>query len=110
MKTTKVILMAALLGAAAMSANAGVRFGFSIGLPLPVVVAPPVVVSAPVVAAPAPIVETVPACPAPNYVWAPGYWSYRPTGYTWVHGAWNYRPVYAGYGHGYGHVYYGHRW
>jgi hypothetical protein len=30
---TKMLLLAALVGAAAMSANAGVRFGFSIGLP-----------------------------------------------------------------------------
>ena len=41
---TKILLLAALLGAAAMSANAGVRFGFSIGLPLPIVVSTPVVV------------------------------------------------------------------
>lgn len=109
MKITKVILMAALVGAAAMSANAGVRFGFSIGLPLPVVVVPRVVVSAPVVAVPAPVVETVPACPSPDYVWAPGYWSYSTTGYAWVHGAWNHRPAYVAYGH-YDHAYYGHRW
>jgi hypothetical protein len=31
----KILLMAALIGAAAMSANAGVRFGVSVGLPLP---------------------------------------------------------------------------
>ncbi|MGA2684860.1 MAG: hypothetical protein ABSF51_07390 [Verrucomicrobiota bacterium] len=40
---TKTFILAALLGAAAMSANAGVRFGISIGLPLPVVVSSPVV-------------------------------------------------------------------
>jgi hypothetical protein len=106
MKTTKVILMAALVSAAAMSANAGVRFGFSIGLPLPVVVIPRVVVSAPVVTVPAPVVETVPVCPSPDYVWAPGYWSYRPTGYAWVHGGWNHRPVFVERHH----VDYGHRW
>jgi hypothetical protein len=106
MKTTKVILMAALVGAAAMSANAGVRFGFSVGLPLPVVVAPRVVVSAPVVAVPAPVVETVAACPSPDYVWAPGYWSHGATGYVWVHGGWNHRPVFVAYRHGF----YGHRW
>jgi hypothetical protein len=101
MKTTKVILMAALVGAAAMSAHAGVRFGFSVGLPLPVVV-----VSAPVVAVPAPVVETVPVCPSPDYVWAPGHWSHGTTGYVWVHGGWNHRPVFVAYRHGY----YGHRW
>lgn len=103
MKTTKVmILMAALVGAAAISANAGVRIGFSVGLPVPVVVAPPVVVTAPVVVVPAPIVATVPPCPGVDYVWAPGY--YTPA-HVWVGGGWSYRP-----GHFYGHGYsYGHR-
>ena len=41
------LLLAALIGAAAMSANAGVRFGVSIGFPLPVVVSPPVIYAAP---------------------------------------------------------------
>ena len=40
---TKMILLAALLSAAAMSANAGVRFGFSIGFPPPVIVSRPVI-------------------------------------------------------------------
>ena len=84
---TKIFILAALLGAAAMSANAGVRFGISIGLPLPVVV------SSPVVYAPAPVtvVQTVQPCPGVDYVWAPGYWSYLPTGRVWVAGAWRYR-------------------
>jgi hypothetical protein len=103
---TKIILMAALIGAAAMSANAGVRFGFSIGLPLPVVVSTPVVCAAPVIRAPVTVVETVPACPGVNYVWAPGYWLYRTTGHVWVHGAWNYRPAHVVYGH----YYAGHHW
>lgn len=98
------LLMAALVGAAAMSANAGVRFGVSVGLPLPVVVTAPVVCATP--AAPVTVVETVPACPGVNYVWVPGYRSYRPTGYAWVPGAWIYRPVHIAYGHYYG----GHRW
>lgn len=86
---TKSILLAALVGAAAtaaMSANAGVRFGFAFGLPVPVVTAPVVVT------APAPIVETAPPCPGVDYVWAPGYWSYTSTGYAWVRGGWNYHP------------------
>ena len=93
------LLLAVLLGAAAMPANAGVRFGFSLGLPLPVVVATPF--------APAPVtvVGTVPVCPGVGYVWAPGYWSYRTTGYAWVPGAWCRRPGYAAYGH----FYAGHR-
>src|SRR5208282_6440455 len=57
---TKLILTAVLVGAAAMSANAGVRFGFSIGLPLPVIV------TAPVVMAPAPV---EPIMVPDNYVW-----------------------------------------
>ena len=86
---TKNILMAVLLGAAAMSANAGVRFDIQLRLPLPVVV------STPVVCAPAPVtvVQTVPACPDVNYVWAPGYWSYRPSGRAWMSGGWHYRPA-----------------
>lgn len=101
------LLLAALVGAASMSAQAGVRFGFS----LPLVVAAPVVVAVPVAPAPAVIVETAPACPGVNYVWTAGYWSCRPTGYTWVRGCWNYRPAHAVYGHAYAeHFYGGHRW
>ncbi|MGA8150494.1 MAG: hypothetical protein WB952_06055 [Terriglobales bacterium] len=29
-----------------------------------------------------------PICPAPGYIWAPGYWSYGPDGYFWVPGTW----------------------
>jgi hypothetical protein len=96
---TKTLLLAALVGAAAVSANAGVNFGFFIGLPRPVVVATPVVVAAP--APPAPCVEVVPTCPGVDYVWAPGFWSYRATHYVWVPGFWNF--------HG-GHAFRGHRW
>lgn len=73
------LLLAALVGAAAMSANAGVRFGVSIGLP--VVVATPVPPPLPV------IVETVPPCPIVGYVWTPGYWTYRANHYVWISGA-----------------------
>jgi hypothetical protein len=102
---TKMILLAALIGAASMSAQAGVRFGFSFGLPLPVF-CPPVVVAAPCAPAPVAVVQAIPACPSPDYAWVPGFWSYRPTGYVWVPGAWRCRPEYAvrGYFHG------GHRW
>ena len=111
MKTKKLLLLAALLGAASLSAQAGVRFCFSFGLALPapvVVTAPvaPVVVSAPVVAVP-PVVVAAPvyAAPvyaAPNYVWAPGYWSVCGHSRVWVPGCWRCRPVYAGWGHPYG--------
>ena len=100
------ILMAALVGAAAMSANAGVRFGVSIGLPLPVVVSTPVVCATQVTPAPVTVVVTVPPCPGADYVWMPGYWSYRTTGHVWVSGAWRYRPAHVVYGH----YYAGHRW
>jgi hypothetical protein len=91
---TKIILLAALIGAATLSANAGVRFGVSIGFPAPIVV------SRPVVYAPAPVtvVQTVLPCPGVDYVRAPGYWAYYPTGRVWVAGAWHYRPGYVVYG------------
>jgi hypothetical protein len=103
---TKIILMAALVGAAAMSANAGVRFGVSIGLPVPVVVSTPFVYETPVTPTPVTVVETVPPCPGVDYVWAPGYWSYRTSGHVWVPGAWRYRPAHVVYGH----FYAGPRW
>jgi hypothetical protein len=87
---TKMILLAALVGAAAMSAQAGVRFGFSVGLPQPVT---PVVVAAPVAPCVPTFVQTIPACPGAGYSWSPGCWSYRPTGYAWVPGAWSNRPA-----------------
>jgi hypothetical protein len=93
---TKMLLLAALVGAAAMPANAGIRLGISLGLPLPVVV------STPVAAAPVAVVQTVPPCPGVDYVWAPGYWAYYPTGRVWVRGAWCHRPAHAGYGHYHG--------
>jgi hypothetical protein len=103
---TKMLLMAALVGAAALSANAGVRFGFTIGLPLPVVVVTPVVRATPVMPAPVTVVQTVPACPGVDYVWVPGYRSYRTTGYAWVPGAWCYRPIHVERGH----FHAAHRW
>jgi hypothetical protein len=29
-----------------------------------------------------------PPCPAPGYLWTPGYWAYGPEGYFWVPGTW----------------------
>jgi hypothetical protein len=103
---TKLFLAAVLIGAANLSAHAGVCFGFSIGLPLPVpvvVTAPvtPMIVSAPVVTVPSVVVST-PAYPAPGYVWAPGYWSVGGYSRVWVAGCWQYRPVHVGYAHPYG--------
>ena len=98
----KILVLAALVGAASLSAQAGVHFGFSVGLPLPVftVAAPaPVVVAAPPVYAapaygyayPAPAVVAYPPCPGPGYAWGPGYWSVSYGARAWVPGGWHYR-------------------
>jgi WXXGXW repeat (2 copies) len=29
-----------------------------------------------------------PVCPAPGYIWTPGYWAWGPVGYYWVPGTW----------------------
>jgi WXXGXW repeat (2 copies) len=34
-----------------------------------------------------------PVCPAPGYIWAPGYWAYGPYGYFWVPGTWVLAPT-----------------
>jgi hypothetical protein len=34
-----------------------------------------------------------PVCPAPGYIWAPGYWAYGPVGYYWVPGTWVMAPT-----------------
>ena len=121
----KTLLLAALVGVAAASAQAGVSWNISIGLPLPVFCSPPVVVAAPpvvcappalVYAAPCPppappvFMQAVPVCPSPDYVWVAGYWSYQPSGYVWVHGGWNCRPAHVMRGYYYGGGYGGHRW
>ena len=90
---TKMLLLAALIGAAAKSSNAGIRFGVSIGFP------PPVVCSAPVAPAPVTVVQAPLPCPGVGYVWAPGYWSVYPAGRVWVPGAWHYRPAQVVHGH-----------
>jgi WXXGXW repeat (2 copies) len=33
-------------------------------------------------------VYTQPVCPAPGYIWTPGYWAWGPNGYFWVPGTW----------------------
>jgi hypothetical protein len=40
------------------------------------------------IAPPAIPVYAQPACPAPNYLWEPGYWAWGPGGYYWVPGTW----------------------
>ena len=34
-----------------------------------------------------------PVCPAPGYIWTPGYWAYGPDGYFWVPGTWVVAPA-----------------
>ena len=34
-----------------------------------------------------------PVCPAPGYLWTPGYWAYGPDGYYWVPGTWVLAPT-----------------
>jgi hypothetical protein len=34
-----------------------------------------------------------PICPAPGYIWTPGYWAYGPDGYFWVPGTWVLAPT-----------------
>ena len=119
---TKLLLTAALIGAVSLSAHAGTYFGISFGFPVPrVVVAAPApcpVVTAPAPVVVAPIIETVPACPGPDYTWVAGYWSGYGAARVWVAGCWT-PPVHVVYthrddddGHGYhgkdGHGYHGH--
>ncbi|HEY4433138.1 MAG TPA: hypothetical protein VGM99_01945 [Candidatus Cybelea sp.] len=52
---------------------------------------------------PAPIYETVPVSPGPNYYWVGGYWTWSGNRYVWRRGYYAARP----YG---GAVWYGGRW
>lgn len=90
---TKILLTAALLGAAALTANAGVHFGFSIGLPASVAVSMPVAYTTPALPAPVTVVRIVPPGSDPRCVWVGGHWSNLQTGRAWVPGAWRYRPA-----------------
>lgn len=77
-----VLVAAALLAIAfavapAPSPAASISVGISVG------VAPP----------PIPV-YTQPPCPAPGYMWTPGYWAYDPErGYFWVPGTWVMAPA-----------------
>jgi hypothetical protein len=90
MKKTIAILALGVLGITA--ANAGVRLGINFGLaPVVVAPAPVVVVPAPVVVAPpmpARIVEAVPACLTPGYVWVGGRWAWCNNHWLWTRGHW----------------------
>ncbi len=121
MKKTIAILALAALGITAV--NAGVHVGINLGIPVPgpVVVAPAPVLVAPVPVVvpppmPAPIVEVVPVCPTPGYIWMGGSWGWCNNRWVWTRGHWGapvhwghgYRPVYhdgyhGGYPGGHGH-------
>jgi hypothetical protein len=110
---TKMLLIAALIGAVSLSAQARVYVGVSFGIPVPrvVVTAPvvaPVVTVAPVVEV-APVVAEAPACPAPGYVWFAGYWSGDGAARVWVPGCWRPCPAHVVYAHPF-HQDYGHHY
>lgn len=65
------LLLACALTAMPVAGTAQVSIGVSIG------VAPPML----------PVYEQ-PICPAPNYIWTPGYWAWGDYGYYWVPGTW----------------------
>src|SRR5215467_10947239 len=109
MKKTIAILVLAAAGITTV--NAGVRFGINFGIPVPapVVVAPaPVVVAPPPVCdptpMPAPIVETVPVCPTPGYVWVGGNWGWSDNHWVWSRGHWG-PPAHWGHAGHWGHGY-----
>jgi len=64
------LLAAAILGTPAAS-NAQIAVGVSVRIGPPIL---PVYVQ--------------PVCPAPGYIWTPGYWAYGDEGYYWVPGTW----------------------
>jgi len=71
------LLALAVFAAPSLSRAASISVGISVGIappPLPVYAQPP--------------------CPAPGYIWTPGYWAYDPAnGYFWVPGTWVLAPA-----------------
>ncbi len=65
------ILAAVALAALPVVSSAGVFVGISVNI------APPAIP-----------VYVQPPCPAPGYLWVPGYWAWGPDGYYWVPGTW----------------------
>ena len=65
------IALAALLFAGLPLASSSAQVGISVAI------APPAI----------PVYEQ-PLCPAPGYLWTPGYWAYADFGYYWVPGVW----------------------
>jgi hypothetical protein len=67
----KLMIVALLFGAMPAAAPAQVSVGLSINI------GPPAL----------PVYEQ-PPCPAPGYIWTPGYWAWGGAGYYWVPGTW----------------------
>ncbi len=65
------VALAALLFAGLPLASSSAQVGISVAI------APPAI----------PVYEQ-PLCPAPGYIWTPGYWAYADFGYYWVPGVW----------------------
>ena len=77
MRTIRLALLAAVVLAASASSFAGVFVSVGFAPPeLPVYVQP--------------------VCPAPGYIWTPGYWAYGDEGYFWVPGTWVEAPFVGG--------------
>jgi hypothetical protein len=73
---TRGLACALLLATLPLAADAAVFVGVSVNIAppaLPVYVQPP--------------------CPAPGYIWTPGYWAWADGGYYWVPGTWVLAPV-----------------
>ena len=89
MKKTFAIIALAAVGLTAIHANAGIHVGVNFGIPVPapIIVGPPptVCVEPPM---PAPMVETVPLCPTPGYVWVGGSWGWCDNHWVWSRGHW----------------------
>lgn len=69
MRIARILLVATILLAIPAASPASVFISVNFAPPvLPVYVQPP--------------------CPAPGYMWTPGYWAYGPAGYYWVPGVW----------------------
>ncbi len=75
----KALLLVSLLAAVGMLAVPRVSFA---EVALSITIAPPAL----------PVYEQ-PPCPAPGYMWTPGYWAWSPDGYYWVPGTWVQPPM-----------------
>jgi hypothetical protein len=70
-KSLGLLLLAPLMLSTPAPSNAQIAVGISVHVGPPVL---PVYVQ--------------PVCPAPGYIWTPGYWAYGEEGYYWVPGTW----------------------